>query len=40
MGKVNILASISRSHDNGIPFKRDLLEMRAEQREVRRRQRS
>jgi hypothetical protein len=34
-----MLASISRSHDHGILFKRDLLEMRAEQREVRRRQR-
>jgi hypothetical protein len=35
-----MLASISRSHDHGILFKRDLLEMGAEQREVRRRQRS
>src|SRR5213080_2127873 len=39
MGKVNMFASISRSYDHGVLFKRHLLEMRGEQREVCRRQR-
>jgi len=39
MGKVNMAASISRSYHHGVLFKRHLLEMRAEQREVCRRQR-
>ena len=39
MGKVNMVASISRSYHHGVLFKRHLLEMRGEQREVCRRQR-
>ena len=38
MGKVNMVASISRLRYHGILFKRYLLEMRREQREVFRRQ--
>ena len=37
---ITMLASISRSYDHGILFKRNLFEMRPEQREVRQRQRS
>ena len=33
MGKVNMVASISRSYHHGVLFKRHLLEMRGEQRE-------
>ena len=39
MGKVNMVASISRSYHHGVLFERHLLKMRGEQREVCRRQR-
>ena len=39
MGKVNMVASISRPYHDGVLFERHLLEMRGEQREVSPRQR-
>jgi hypothetical protein len=39
MGKIDRVELIARSHQDGIGFERDLLEVRREQGEIRRRQR-